>query len=59
MHVVDVVSKFDHWFQQGPDATGRLRLSTLQKCIATFKMLAYGGSADAYDEYVTMGKSKI
>ncbi|XP_033140542.1 putative nuclease HARBI1 [Brassica rapa] len=36
---------------------GRLGLSSLQKVTAVFRMLAYGLSADATDEYVKIGES--
>ena len=47
---MDAVAIFDPWFVQGIDAVGRLGLSTLQKCTATIRMLAYGLHIDACDE---------
>jgi hypothetical protein len=55
--IVDAVVHFDPWFQQRPDATGRMGLSSLQKCTAAIRMLAYGVAADACDEYCKLGES--
>ena len=57
--LVDGVSRFDSWFLQAPDATGRLGLSTLQKSTAAIRMLAYGVPADACDEYVRLGENTM
>ena len=57
--LVDGVSHFDPWFLQAPNATGRLGLSTLQKCTAAIQMLAYGVPANAYDEYVRLSESTV
>lgn len=37
------------------DATGKEGLSALQKCVASLRILAYGLSLDAVDEYVRIG----
>ncbi|XP_021776439.1 uncharacterized protein LOC110740267 [Chenopodium quinoa] len=44
----------DHYeyFKQRYDAVGRKGLSPLQKCTAAMRMLAYGVSGDAVDDYV-------
>ena len=39
------------------DATGKEGLSALQKCVASLRILAYGLSLDAVDEYVRIGES--
>ena len=39
------------------DATGKVGLSALQKCVAFMRILAYGVPADAVDEYVRIGES--
>lgn len=49
--LVDAVCMFDPWFIQRRDALGRLGLFSLQKCTATYRMLAYGCPIDACDEY--------
>ena len=55
--IMDAVATFDPWFVQGVDAVGRLGLSTLQKCTAALRMLAYGLPVDACDEYCRLGES--
>ncbi|KAL0740750.1 hypothetical protein Bca4012_082263 [Brassica carinata] len=45
------------YFQQRPNGYGRYGLSTLQKCTAAIRMLAYGQSADETDEYLRLGES--
>ncbi|XP_074326893.1 uncharacterized protein LOC141664837 [Apium graveolens] len=57
LRIVDAVSNFDPYFQQRIDAVGRKGLSHLQKCTAAMRMLAYGVSADAVDDYVRIGES--
>jgi hypothetical protein len=49
----------DTYFQQRRDATGKLGLSTLQKCTAALRMLAYGSAADSLDENIRMAESTI
>jgi hypothetical protein len=55
--LVDAVCCFDPWFVQKRDALGRLGLSSLQKCTAALRTLAYGVPADACDEYCRLGES--
>ncbi|XP_042059428.1 uncharacterized protein LOC121803921 [Salvia splendens] len=40
-------------------ATGRLSMSTIQKCIAAMRMLAYEAAADLHDEYLRMSAQLI
>ncbi|XP_021861051.1 uncharacterized protein [Spinacia oleracea] len=47
----------DRLFEQHPDATMRLGASTIQKCTAAIRMLAYGCAADQVDEYLKLGPS--
>ncbi|XP_048590911.1 uncharacterized protein LOC106454109 [Brassica napus] len=42
------------FFQQRKDATGRWGLSSLQKCTAAIRLLAYGTAADSVDEYLRL-----
>jgi hypothetical protein len=42
LRLVDVVCSFDPWFVQEHDALGILGQSSLQKCTAALRMLAYG-----------------
>ncbi|XP_047966055.1 uncharacterized protein LOC125210557 [Salvia hispanica] len=39
------------------DASGRLGLSTYQKCTAAIRQLAYAGPADMFDEYLQLGET--
>ena len=55
--IVDRVCAEDSWFQQKFDALNRPGLSTLQKCVAAIRVLAYGCAYDAVDEYVRIGES--
>jgi hypothetical protein len=57
LHIVEKVCAFDPWFIQKCDGVGRLGLSSLQKCTAAIRMLAYGIPADATDEYCRTGES--
>jgi hypothetical protein len=53
MRIVDSVTAFDSYFVQKRDGLERLRLSSLQKCTTSIRMLAYGVAADATDEYLS------
>lgn len=57
MKIVKDVSAANLNFVQRPDATGKLGLTTLQKCTAAIRQLAYGTPADAMDEYCRMSES--
>ncbi|XP_021617979.1 uncharacterized protein LOC110619028 [Manihot esculenta] len=57
LHIIDAIKAYDMYFEQQRDAIGKIGLSTLQKITAVFRMLAYGLSADATDEYVKIGES--
>ena len=59
LRVVEAVRSHDSFFHQRCDGLGRLGLSTLQKVIAVFRMLAYGLLADATNEYVKIGQSTL
>ncbi|KAI3715085.1 hypothetical protein L6452_22052 [Arctium lappa] len=50
--IVDDVTANDEYFQRRPDATDRQSLSPLQKCTGAMRVLAYGTSVDAVDEYL-------
>ncbi|GKC73918.1 putative nuclease HARBI1 [Tanacetum coccineum] len=54
LRIVDTVTANDRYFHQRPDATGRQSLSSLQKCTRAMRVLAYGMSFDAVDEYLRM-----
>ncbi|XP_056685449.1 uncharacterized protein [Spinacia oleracea] len=55
--IVNQLRESNVYFQQRPDDTGRLGASPLQKCTAAIRMLAYGTSADAVDEYHKLASS--
>ncbi|WZZ24153.1 hypothetical protein YC2023_007554 [Brassica napus] len=57
MKIVDRLSNEMEFFQQKQDGLGRLGLSTLQKCTAAIRVLAYGHAADAVDEYLRLGST--
>ncbi|XP_058835800.1 putative nuclease HARBI1 [Topomyia yanbarensis] len=55
--IVNEVKSTNVYFVQRADATGKIGLSTLQKCTAAIRQLAYGSPADAIDEYTRMSES--
>ncbi|XP_062014057.1 uncharacterized protein LOC133730492 [Rosa rugosa] len=55
--IAEAVKDHDNFFVQHRDGIGKLRLSSLQKFTAVFRMLAYGVPADALDEYLKIGES--
>ncbi|XP_009103805.2 uncharacterized protein LOC103829872 [Brassica rapa] len=57
LYIVNRLSTEVDYFQQREDAAGRSSLSSLQKCTAAIRQLAYGASADAIDEYVRLGET--
>ncbi|XP_022040837.1 uncharacterized protein LOC110943395 [Helianthus annuus] len=57
LRIVAAVTASDIYFQQRRDATGRQGLSPLQKCTGAMRVLAYGTSADAHDEYFRMSET--
>nr|GEW89196.1 hypothetical protein [Tanacetum cinerariifolium] len=57
LRIVDAVTANDVYFQQRHDCTGRKGLSPLQKCTGAMRVLAYGTSADAQDEYLRMSET--
>uniref|UniRef100_A0A0D3AS20 No apical meristem-associated C-terminal domain-containing protein n=1 Tax=Brassica oleracea var. oleracea TaxID=109376 RepID=A0A0D3AS20_BRAOL len=57
MKIVHRLSTKVEFFREKQDALGRSSLSPLQKCIAAIRVLAYGSSADAVDEYLRLGET--
>ena len=55
--IMKAVEEHDDYFVQKRNAAGVLGLSCLQKVVAAFRMLAYGVSANALDEYIRIGES--
>ncbi|KAL0790149.1 hypothetical protein Bca101_006395 [Brassica carinata] len=54
LRIVDRLSNEVEFFRQKRDGLGRLGLSTLQKCTAAIRVLAYGSAVDAVDEYLML-----
>ena len=52
LRIVEVLSNHGSYFQMRSDASSKMGLSPLQKCIATIHILAYGSLADSVDEYI-------
>ncbi|XP_047942491.1 uncharacterized protein LOC125189237 [Salvia hispanica] len=57
LRIVNALSARYPEFQLQRDATGKLGLSPLQKCTVAIRQLAYGGSADMFDEYLQCGET--
>lgn len=57
MKIVDDVTAHNIYFQQKPDALGKLGLHPVQKIASALRMLAYGGAADLNDEYFRLSES--
>ncbi|XP_010421040.1 PREDICTED: uncharacterized protein LOC104706534 [Camelina sativa] len=55
--IVSTIENGVPYFRQRRYATGRLGLSALQKCSAAIRMMAYGCSADAVDEYLRLAET--
>ncbi|XP_024977156.1 uncharacterized protein LOC112514785 [Cynara cardunculus var. scolymus] len=57
--IVDDVTANNEYFPQRSDATDRQSLSPLQKCTTAIRVLAYGASIVAVNEYLRMSGSII
>ena len=57
MHIVDRISNEVQYFREKKDGIGRNSLSSIQKCTATIRVLAYGSAADTVDEYLRLGET--
>ncbi|KAK2395714.1 hypothetical protein QL285_057424 [Trifolium repens] len=57
LRIVRDLSSSDNYFTQRVDAANKEGISPLAKCTTTMRMLAYGMSADAVDEYIKIGGS--
>jgi hypothetical protein len=56
MRLVQAVENVDPYFHFKCNAYGRAGISTLQKCVASIRILAYGVPTDVVDEYVHIGE---
>jgi Plant transposon protein len=57
LRIAEGVKNHDSYFQNKVDSTRRKSLSTMQKCTAAMRMLAYGVAPDVVDEYLRIGES--
>ncbi len=57
LSIMDRVVAHDAYFVQRKGAAGVFSLSSIQKCTAALRMLAYGIAADAIDEYCRLGEN--
>ncbi|KAL8109185.1 hypothetical protein AgCh_025325 [Apium graveolens] len=59
LRIEEAVTTHDNYFTQRTDAVGMRGLSSLQKVTAALRMLAYGTTADAVDDYVRIGEKPL
>ena len=57
--IVQAVRSYDPWFKLKKDAMGMVGFSSLQKCTAAMRMIAYGAPIDVVDDYLRMSESTI
>jgi hypothetical protein len=57
LDIVYAVRRFENYFICKKDCTGMFGFSSLQKCTAALRMLAYGAPGDAEDDYIRMVES--
>ena len=57
VRIMNAVEEYDGYFERRISASGEFGLSCFQKLTAMFRMLTYGLSADATDEYCCIGES--
>ncbi|KAK2458580.1 hypothetical protein QL285_005718 [Trifolium repens] len=55
LRIVGDLSSSDNYFTQRVDAANKEGISPLAKCTTAMRLLAYGVSADAVDEYIKIG----
>lgn len=59
LRIVEDVTRHDPYFQQKPDACGRLGFSPIHKCTVAMRHLAYGASYDQLDEHFQIAKETV
>ncbi|XP_075486460.1 uncharacterized protein LOC142526074 [Primulina tabacum] len=59
LSIVNALENHSIFFQQRDDDVRRKRFSSLQKCTAAIRQLAYGVPADHLDEYLRMSESTV
>jgi hypothetical protein len=57
LDIVYAVRHFGNYFICKKDCTGMVSFSSLQKCTAALRMLAYGAPGDSQDDYIRMVES--
>jgi hypothetical protein len=57
LDIVYTVRRFNNYFIYKKDCTGMVDFSSLQKCTAALRMLAYGALGDSQDDYIHMAES--
>ena len=55
--IVNQVEAYYTYFTQKRNALGQLGLRPIQKITSAIRMLAYGGAADANNEYIQIAES--
>ncbi|KAH9605485.1 hypothetical protein KSS87_011976 [Heliosperma pusillum] len=54
LRIVNALENHNSYFENTVDGIGRDKISSIQKCTAAIRMLAYGMAGDAVDDYVRM-----
>ena len=57
VNILHGVREFDPYFNLKLDVVGVVGFSSIQKCTAAMRMLAYGAPADTHDDYLRMSES--
>lgn len=57
LRIVNALENNDSYFENTVDGIGRDKISSIQKCTAAIRMLAYGMAGDAVDDYVRMAET--
>ena len=56
---MNAIREFDNYFICKKDCTGTVGFSSLQKCMTTMRMIAYGAPGDILEYYGHMAESTI
>jgi hypothetical protein len=59
LSIMHKLSETSPYFTTRHDATCRIGLTSLQKCTAILRQLAYDMTADMIDKYLKLGKSTV
>ena len=58
MVVLTGMREYDDYFKLKSECTRLVGFSSIQKCMPTLRVLAYGALVDAVDDYLHMAESK-